>query len=50
MPYELRGKCVHKKGDAKPIKCHPSKQQAQAHLAALNANVMDANIRRTAGR
>jgi hypothetical protein len=42
MPYELRGNCVHKTGDDVPIKCHDTREKAVAHLAALQANVPDA--------
>ena len=42
MPYELRGNCVHKKGDDKPLKCYDNKQDALAYLRALEANVSDA--------
>jgi hypothetical protein len=47
MPFELRGNCVHKTGDDTPIKCHENHEDAVAHLAALQANVPDAqeNIR-----
>lgn len=39
MPYELKGNCVHKVGDPKPIKCHPNKAAAMKHMAALALNV-----------
>lgn len=42
MPFELRGNCVHEIGDDTPIKCHETHELAVAHLAALQANVPDA--------
>jgi hypothetical protein len=42
MPFELRGNCVHKTGDDVPIKCHDTREKAVEHLAALQANVPDA--------
>lgn len=44
MPYEIRNLCVYKLGDEKPIACHDTIEQAQAHLAALEANVEDAKM------
>jgi HK97 family phage major capsid protein len=42
MPYEIRetdGKwCVHKKGEAAPIHCHESEEQAKEQMAAMYAN------------
>lgn len=43
MPYELRGNCVHKVGDSKPLKCYDNHADALAYLRALEANVPDAN-------
>jgi hypothetical protein len=43
MPYELRGNCVHKVGDSKPLKCYDNHADALAYLRALEANVTDAN-------
>jgi hypothetical protein len=42
MPFELRGNCVHKTGNDVPIKCHDTREEAVEHLAALQANVPDA--------
>lgn len=42
MPFELRGNCVHETGNDTPVKCHESHGDAVAHLAALQANVPDA--------
>ena len=44
MPYEIRGKCVHKKGEDKPLKCHDSIKKAKKHLTALNLNVKNENF------
>lgn len=38
MPWEIRGKCVYKKGSDTPIKCHESVEKAKAHMRALYAN------------
>ncbi len=35
MPYELRGNCVHKKEDDKPLKCYDNHADAVAYLRAL---------------
>lgn len=43
MPYEMRGNCVHKVGNDKPMKCYDNKKDALAYLRALEANVPDAN-------
>lgn len=46
MPYELRGDCVHKVGEDKPMKCYPGdKEAARKYLAALEANVPDATTK-----
>ena len=46
MPYMLDGNCVHKKNadgsQGERVKCHSSRQKAEAHLKALYANVPDA--------
>lgn len=41
MPYEIDGKCVYKVTDdgRETVKCHETEEAAQAHLAALKANV-----------
>jgi hypothetical protein len=48
MPYMLVGNCVHKQNDDKTpgerIKCHPTREQALAHLRALYANVPEASM------
>lgn len=41
MPYELRGKCVYKT-TGELVKCHETKEKAEAHRRALYANVPDA--------
>jgi hypothetical protein len=38
MPWETKGLCVHKKGDPKPLKCHKTKEEADAHIKALYAS------------
>jgi HK97 family phage prohead protease len=45
MPYKLTeqdGKFCVAKDDGSVVKCHPTKNEAEAHLAALYANVPDA--------
>ena len=44
MPYHISedGLCVMKDGESEPVKCHPDKDAALAHLRALMANVSDA--------
>lgn len=42
MPYEMKGKCVYKKGATNPLKCFKTTQEAKDYLAALYANVKDA--------
>ena len=44
MPYEVKGKCVYKKGEKRVLKCHNSKEEALKHLKALSANVIDENF------
>lgn len=39
MPYVRKGKCVYKKGDETPIKCHATEKAAIKHMQALNINV-----------
>lgn len=34
--------CVVKKNSGKVVKCHPTKEKAKDHMAALYANVEDA--------
>lgn len=43
MPYRLNGNCVqeNKAGEWSDLKCHSSKEQALAHLRALEINVED---------
>src|SRR3990167_10289600 len=44
MPYHLSedGLCVMKDGDEEPVKCHPTHDEAVAHMRALMMNVPDA--------
>ena len=42
MPYEIKGNCVHKKGEEEPIKCHKTHEEAEAHMKALYAAELDA--------
>lgn len=39
MPYELKGNCVHKVGEMKPMKCYDNHADALKYLGALEANV-----------
>lgn len=39
MPYKLKGNCVVKADTEKTVKCHKTKKQALAHMAALEINV-----------
>lgn len=43
MPYRLQGNCVQVKRTSGwvNLKCHDSKEEAQAHLSALNMNVKE---------
>ena len=43
MPYHLSedGLCVMKDGDEEPVKCHPDREAAMAHMRALMMNVPD---------
>ena len=43
MPYKLQGNCVVKADTNETIKCHKNHGDAKAHLAALMANVSDAD-------
>ena len=42
MPFELRGQCVWQTEPEELIKCHDTPEEARANLAALQANVKDA--------
>lgn len=42
MPYEIRGNCVHRQGDDKPLKCYDNHEDALKYLRALEVNVEDA--------
>lgn len=46
MPWKIekRGNqyCVVKKSSGETVKCHPTREKAEAHLRALYANVEDA--------
>lgn len=49
MPYKLDGNCVVKDdGTEVPGGCHPTHEEAVAHLAALQANVPDAQPKESA--
>ena len=49
MPYKLDGNCVVKDDGAEvPGGCHPTHEEAVAHLAALQANVPDAQPKESA--
>jgi len=40
MPYELKGDCVHKVGESKPMKCYPGEHdKAVRYMRALEANM-----------
>jgi hypothetical protein len=43
MPYKLKGNCVVKADTGETVKCHGTHGEAAAHLAALEANVSDAD-------
>ena len=46
MPYFLKGNCVWKGTEEKPVeevKCHGSAKEAEVHIRALYANVQDAD-------
>lgn len=45
MPYELKGNCVHKVGDEKPLKCYDNHADAVKYLGALEANVEEAKTK-----
>lgn len=52
MPYRLRRAsgyedgewCIFVRGESAPVKCHPTKPKALAHLRALGANVEEAAL------
>ena len=44
MPYTLDGNCVKKKDTGETVKCHESREEALAHLRALDANVNDSIV------